>query len=200
MLIADPARFDGVTDIGVDEHAWRHTRKGDEFVTVIIDLTPVRDGTGPARLLDMVDGRSNQVFKSWLAERDETWRSRVDVVAMDGFTGFKTVAVEELKDDVVVVMDPFHTVRLAGQSLEECRVELDTTGHRGRTPRKRIRAGPGRVVPGRMAPRLPQAHSRSKLLRFPIGLSLVASYSFFAPGRAFASRSSSVSSRLMPVK
>ena len=42
---------------------------------------------------------------------------------------------EELKDDLVVVMDPFHTVRLAGQSLEECRrrVQLDTTGHRGRT-------------------------------------------------------------------
>ena len=135
VLIADPARFDGVTVIGVDEHAWRHTRKGDKFVTVIIDLTPVRDGTGPARLLDMVDGRSKQVFKSWLAQRDESWRNRVDVVAMDGFTGFKTAAVEELKDDLVVVMDPFHTVRLAGQSLEECRrrVQLDTVGHRGRT-------------------------------------------------------------------
>ena len=121
--------------IGVDEHAWRHTRKGDKFVTVIIDLTPVRDGTGPARLLDMVDGRSKQVFKTWLSDRDETWRNTVDVVAMDGFTGFKTAAVEELKDDLVVVMDPFHTVRLAGQSLEECRrrVQLDTTGHRGRT-------------------------------------------------------------------
>jgi len=31
---------------------WRHTRHGDKYVTVIIDLTPVRDGTGPARLLD----------------------------------------------------------------------------------------------------------------------------------------------------
>ena len=135
VLISDPARFDGVRVIGVDEHAWRHTRKGDKFVTVIIDLTPVRDGTGPARLLDMVDGRSKQVFKTWLSDRDETWRNTVDVVAMDGFTGFKTAAVEELKDDLVVVMDPFHTVRLAGQSLEECRrrVQLDTTGHRGRT-------------------------------------------------------------------
>ena len=94
VLISDPARFDGVRVIGVDEHAWRHTRKGDKFVTVIIDLTPVRDGTGPARLLDMVDGRSKQVFKTWLSDRDETWRNTVDVVAMDGFTGFKTAAVE----------------------------------------------------------------------------------------------------------
>ena len=49
-------RFDGVTTIGVDEHVWRHTRIGDKYVTVIIDLTPAREKTGPARLLDMVDG------------------------------------------------------------------------------------------------------------------------------------------------
>ena len=69
---------------------WRHTRRGDKFVTVIIDLTPVHDGTGPARLLDMVEGRSKQVFKTWLADRPQAWRDAVEVVAMDGFTGFKT--------------------------------------------------------------------------------------------------------------
>ncbi len=72
--------------------------------------------------------------KTWLAARDETWRTAVDVVAMDGFTGFKTAAVEEINDDVVVVMDPFHVVRLAGHGLELCRrqVQLATLGHRGR--------------------------------------------------------------------
>ena len=70
VLIDDPHRFDGVTVIGVDEHVWRHTRRGDKYVTVIIDLTPIRDGTGPARLLDMVEGRSKQAFKTWLADRD----------------------------------------------------------------------------------------------------------------------------------
>ena len=68
VLINDPTRFDGVKVIGVDEHCWRHTRRGDKFVTVIIDLTPIRDGTGPARLLDMVPGRSKQAFKK-LARR-----------------------------------------------------------------------------------------------------------------------------------
>ena len=38
---------------------WRHTRKGDKYVTVVIDLTPVRDDNSPARLLDMVEGRSS---------------------------------------------------------------------------------------------------------------------------------------------
>jgi transposase len=89
VLINNPHRFDGVRVIGVDEHVWRHTRRGDKFVTVIIDLTPVRDGTGPARLLDMVEGRSKRVFKTWLADRDETWRTAVEVAAMDGFTGFR---------------------------------------------------------------------------------------------------------------
>ena len=134
VLINDPGRFDGVKAIGVDEHVWRHTRRGDKYVTVIIDLTPIRDGTGPSRLLDMVEGRSKQAFKQWLAERDQPWRDRVEVVAMDGFTGFKTATTEELPD-AVAVMDPFHVVRLAGDALDRCRrrVQQDCHGHRGRT-------------------------------------------------------------------
>lgn len=66
LLINDQHRLDGVTTIGVDEHVWRHTRFGDKYVTVIIDLTPAREKTGPARLLDMVEGRSKAVFKQWL--------------------------------------------------------------------------------------------------------------------------------------
>ncbi len=132
VLIGDEHRFDNVLVIGVDEHVWRHTRRGAKYVTVIIDLTPVRDGTGPARLLDMVEGRSKQAFKTWLAEREEAWRDAVEVVAMDGFTGFKTAAAEEVPD-AVAVMDPFHVVRLAGDALDKCRrrVQLAIHGHRG---------------------------------------------------------------------
>ena len=132
-LIDDPARFDGVRVIGVDEHVWRHTRRGDKYVTVIIDLTPARDGNGPARLLDMVSGRSKHAFKTWLAGRSPAWRANVEVVAMDGFTGYKTATTEELPD-AIAVMDPFHVVRLAGDALQRCRqrVQQDTLGHRGR--------------------------------------------------------------------
>jgi len=132
LLINEHARFDGVKVIGVDEHVWRHTRRGDKYVTVIIDLTPVRDGTGPARLLDMVEGRSKQAFKTWLKERPQPWRHAVEVVAMDGFTGFKTAAAEEVPD-AVAVMDPFHVVRLAGHALDKGRrrVQLAIHGHRG---------------------------------------------------------------------
>ncbi|SDN99705.1 Transposase [Klenkia soli] len=133
VLIDDPSRFDGVTTLGVDEHVWRHTRRGDKYVTVIIDLTAVRAGTGPARLLDTVEGRSKQVFKTWLADRPKAWRDRVEVVAMDGFSGFKTATAEELPE-AVPVMDPFHVVRLTGDALDRCRrrVQQDLHEHRGR--------------------------------------------------------------------
>ncbi|MDQ3479868.1 MAG: ISL3 family transposase [Actinomycetota bacterium] len=132
VLINDPDRFNGVAVIGVDEHVWRHTRRGEKYVTVIIDLTAIRDRTGAARLLDMVEGRSKQAFKQWLAAREKSWRDGVEVVAMDGFTGFKTATTEELPD-AVAVMDPFHVVRLAGDALDQCRrrIQQDTRGHRG---------------------------------------------------------------------
>lgn len=57
LLIDDPHQFDGVKIVGVDEHVWRYTRRGDKCVTVIID-SPANNGTLQARLLDMVAGRS----------------------------------------------------------------------------------------------------------------------------------------------
>jgi len=132
-LINDPTRFDGVAVLGVDEHVWRHTRFGDKYVSVIIDLTPVRDGAGPARLLDMIPGRSKAVFKQWLADRPRAWSDTIEVVAMDGFTGFKTATTEELPK-AIAVMDPFHVVKLAADALDQCRrrVQRQLHGHRGR--------------------------------------------------------------------
>jgi transposase len=80
----------------------------------------------------MVEGRSKQVFKTWLVARTDAWRDAVEVVAMDGFSGFKTATTEELPD-AVAVMDPFHVVRLAGDALDRCRrrVQQAIHGHRG---------------------------------------------------------------------
>jgi transposase len=111
-----------------------HTRRGGKYVTVIIDLTAVRRGTGTARLMDMVEGRSKQAFRTWLAGRPRAWRDGVQVVVMDGFTDLHTATIEELPD-AVAVMDPFHVVRLAGDALDRCRprVQQAALGHRGRT-------------------------------------------------------------------
>ena len=99
-----------------------------------IDLTGIRDGTGPARLLDMVKGRSKKAFTTWLAARPQGLAQRRRGRRVDGFTGLETATTEELPD-AVAVMDPFHVVRLAGEALDQYRrrVQQDTRGHRGRT-------------------------------------------------------------------
>ena len=67
VAAAAPDRLAGVRVIGVDEHRWAPRRIGSNgFVTLIIDLTPTHDHSGPARLLDLVQGRS-AVLATWLA-------------------------------------------------------------------------------------------------------------------------------------
>ena len=68
----------------------------------------------------MIPGRSKASFKAWLTAQPESWKNRIEVVAMDGFTGFKTAACEALPG-AVAVMDPFHVVRLGGDALDQCR-------------------------------------------------------------------------------
>jgi transposase len=136
IVATDTTRLDGVRVIGVDEHRWSHTRHsdGDGFVTVIIDLTPVLDGAGRARLLDLVPGRSAAALTTWLSAQTAVFRDQVQVVAMDGFGGYKTAAANQLPQ-ATAVMDPFHVVALAGTKLDLCRqrVQQQTCGHRGRT-------------------------------------------------------------------
>ena len=79
----------------------------------------------------MVPGRSKRVFKTWLASQPNTWRERIEIVAMDGFTGFKSATVEELPG-ARAVMDPFHVVRLAGDALDECRRRIQQELHHRR--------------------------------------------------------------------
>ena len=131
----DPGRLDHVRVLGVDEHKWKHVR-GDGtpgFVTVIVDLTPQVDGVGPARLLDMVPGRSADAFGDWLAARPKRFRDTVKTVTMDGYSGYAKAASEQV-GKARQVMDPFHVVHLAAGKLDLCRqrVQNETLGHRGR--------------------------------------------------------------------
>ena len=108
---------------------------------------------------DMVEGRSKQAFKTWLADRDEAWHNQVEVVATDGFTAFKTATAEELPH-VVVVRDPFHVVRLASDALDKCRrrVQRAVHGHRGmknnplHPARRTLQTGVGRLTDKQKGP------------------------------------------------
>jgi hypothetical protein len=64
----------------------------------VIDLTPVLDGTGRARLLDLVAGRSAAALTTWLSAQTAVFRDQVLVVAMDGFGGYQTAAANQLSE------------------------------------------------------------------------------------------------------
>ena len=135
VTTAGQDRLAGVKVIGVDEHRWAPRRVGaGGFVTLIIDLTPTRDHSGPARLLDMVEGRSATALANWLSAQPAGFAQTVEVIAMDGFAGYKTAATEIIPD-AVTVMDPFHVVALAGTKLDLVRQRLQqqTLGRRGHT-------------------------------------------------------------------
>jgi transposase len=67
----------------------------------------VLEGTGRARLFDLVPGRSAAALMTWLADQTAQFRDQVQVVAMDGFGGYKTAATEVLPDATAVI-DPFY--------------------------------------------------------------------------------------------
>jgi transposase len=98
---------------------------------VIIDLTPVREGTGPARLLDMVSGRSKQVLTSWLEAQPAGFRDGIEVARWTGSPASRPPT--NCRRDGV--MDPFHVVALAGEAMDRCRhrIQPQTWRHRDRT-------------------------------------------------------------------
>ena len=95
-----PARFAGVRVLGVDEHVWHHQdrrRRGPRELTGIVDLTRGEDHP-TARLLDLVPGRSGTVYKNWLAERGEDFRSGIQIATLDPFQGYKNAIDDQLQD------------------------------------------------------------------------------------------------------
>ena len=131
----DPTRFTGVQVLGVDEHVWHHQdrrRRGPRELTGIVDLTRGKDHP-TARLLDLIPGRSGTVYKNWLAERGEQFRSGIQIATLDPFQGYKNTIDDQLQD-ATSVLDAFHIVKLAADALDEVRrrVQQETPGHRGR--------------------------------------------------------------------
>ena len=141
----DPARFDGVTILGVDEHIWHHVderRRGPKALTGMVDLNRDQAGRTRARLLDLVPGRSGKAYADWLQQRGDAFRRRVQVATLDPFHGYKNALDDQLAD-ATSVLDAFHVVKLGGQVVDEVRRRVQQTihGHRGRKddPLYRIR-------------------------------------------------------------
>jgi transposase len=129
-IVDDPARLDAVTAIGVDEHVWQRSRRGQptRYATAIVELTPGR----PARLLDLVEGRSAAALRGWLAARPQPWRGQISTAALDPFRGYASALADQLPA-ATRVLDPFHVCKLALDTLDEVRrrVQQHTLGRRG---------------------------------------------------------------------
>jgi transposase len=129
-VVDDSARLEGVRAVGVDETTFLAAAPTHptEFATGVTDLTPGR----PARVLDLVRGRSGTVLSRWLAGRDDTWRAQVLTASLDPFRGYASALTTGLPT-ARRVLDPFHVVRLGLDAVDQVRrrVQQDTHGHRG---------------------------------------------------------------------
>ena len=139
--VEDPTRLEGVEAIGLDETAFAaaSATRATSFVTSIVDLTRRR---GPARLLDVVAGRSASALVGWVTNRHPAWRSNIRIAALDPYRGYAS-ALRSVLGSAVRVLDAFHVVRLGFATVDavRCRIQREQTGHRGRTgdPLYRIR-------------------------------------------------------------
>jgi transposase len=150
-LVDEPARLDNVTALGVDEHVWQHAKpcRRTQFATGVVDLSPGR----PPRLLEVVKGRTGKVYADWIAEREQQWRNRIRVAALDPFRGYATALCTQLPH-ATRVLDAFHVVALAVRVVDEVRrrVQQDTLGRRGHkrdplyTVRRLLRLGADRLT------------------------------------------------------
>jgi len=71
-MIEDPDRLAGVEAIGVDEKRFLNAtpQRRTVYTTQIVDLDR-------HRLLDVIEGRTQDMLGSWLAERGVEWRDRI---------------------------------------------------------------------------------------------------------------------------
>lgn len=59
-----------------------HAVRGSHYLTVISDLTPVPDGTGPSRQLEMIPGRSKATCKAPLDAQSKDFGDGIELAVI----------------------------------------------------------------------------------------------------------------------
>ncbi|MCT2178448.1 transposase [Brachybacterium muris] len=121
-----------VTRLGIDEHRYRSVRwfrtddgawrRFEPWMTTLVDLT-----TG--QVLGIVDGRDSTAVGTWLAQRSECWRERIEVVAIDPSAAFRK-ALRTYLPRAAVSVDKFHLVKLGNDMVTTVRQRLASIFHR----------------------------------------------------------------------
>ena len=133
--------------IGIDETSFLAAKASHPtlFVTGFVDLDR-------HRLIDVVPGRSAAAVSQWLEAKPERWLAGIATAVIDPYAGYARGLAEGLAAARLVV-DHFHTIRLANQALDEVRrrTQQATLGHRGHKGdplyriRRRLLAGHDRL-------------------------------------------------------
>jgi transposase len=104
-----------------------------------IGFTDIGGGQG---MLGQVEGRTGDDVAYWLAMHTPAWRDRIRYVAIDMCTVFVS-AIRRYLPYATIVVDHFHVVKLAGDTVAEVRRRIATQlrGRRGRNtdPEYKIR-------------------------------------------------------------
>jgi transposase len=96
-----------------------------------VGFTDVGGGQG---MLGQVEGRTADDVAYWLAQQTPAWRDRIRYVAIDMCTVF-VAAIRRYLPHATIVVDHFHVVKLANDTVAEVRRRIATQlrGRRGRT-------------------------------------------------------------------
>ncbi len=114
-LLEDPGRFGVVSALGLDEVAFLREAPyyRTQFSTSIVDV-------GRAQFLDVVPGRSGKEPTAWLQTQGHEWLVHVRYATLD-LSGPYRAVFNAVLPGATLVADPFHVVKLANATLDECR-------------------------------------------------------------------------------
>lgn len=110
----------GRARFAVDPHTGAFTQVADRWHTGFVDLT------GRHGLLGQVEGRAAADVGAWLAEHDPTWRDAVKIVAIDMCASYRA-AIRQHLPQATIVVDHFHLVQLANQTIAQVRRRVTAT-------------------------------------------------------------------------
>lgn len=108
----DPARLDGLVNIGVDEVSWR---KHHRYLTLVTDHTA-------GKIVWGAEGKDTATLDAFFNELGESRSAALQAVSMDMGAAFnKSVRAPGHAPQAVICIDPFHAVKLVGDALDKVR-------------------------------------------------------------------------------
>lgn len=111
----DPARLDGLFEIGIDEVSWR---KHHNYLTLVTDHRTRKVVWG-------AKGKDAAALDGFFDELGEARSAQLKAVSMDMGPAFaKSVRAEGHAPQAVICFDPFHVVKAMTDALEELRRDL----------------------------------------------------------------------------